>query len=183
MKEKKTEEQLKKERREKANKIANDLKLQLITISKKKDGVFAKLVECREKGLKEQEQMARNQLRQYLATEKRYQGMLMSMELAMDAADLNDLNIRFLNSMNELSQSVITPKQGKVNMKKTKQNYMKALYNQEKTKEATDQMLELGDYASAASIGSETYNEYDSEIDAMLDNQSYVGPQGNRNRI
>ena len=31
-------------------------------------------------------------------------------------------------------------------------------------------MLSVGDYASAASIGSDSYSEFDDEIDSMLDN-------------
>lgn len=175
MKEKKTEEQLKRERKEKALETANGIRMQLITVNKKKNVIFSKLVECKQKGLKEQEAQARNQLRQYLATEKRYEGMLMSIELAMEQADLNDLNISFLKSINELSLSITPPKKSKINMKKTKNNFLKALYNQEITKQKTDEMLDVGDYANAAAFGIEEHSEFDDEIDKML--------EGNTNSI
>jgi len=168
MKEKKTNEQILKERRDNALLLIEETKYQLKIITERKNTIYEKLVECKKKGLKEQELQARNRLRQYLATEKRYEGMIMSIELALDAATLNNLNSSFMNTINELSLSITPPKMAGLNMKKVKNNFLKGLYNVEETRKRTDEMLELGEYNSAAEFGSESYTEFDTEIDNLL---------------
>ena len=117
-----------------------------------------------------------------MATEKRCEGMLMSIELAMEQADLNDLNINFLKSIDELSLSITPPKKNKINMKKVKNNFLKALFNSEKTKQSTDEMLDLGNYAGAASIGIDDNSEFDNEIDNMLEATGLSHNPGERSR-
>ena len=68
---------------------------------------FAKVVEARNKGLSSQEKQARGLLKQTMAAGKRAEGMLMTLELAMESRDLAELNVRCLDAIGSLSQDII----------------------------------------------------------------------------
>jgi len=174
MRDKRSPEEIKKERDAKIAKTTNDLKLQIVTLNKKKDAAFAKVCEARQKGLKDQEVQARGLLKQAMAASKRAEGMLMTLELATQSRDLAELNMHFLESIGDLSEDILEAgkKTSASNTKKVESKYLKAMWAAGKQKENIDQMLSIGDYASAASMGTDSYSEFDDEIDGMLDQAS-----------
>jgi hypothetical protein len=111
-----------------------------------------------------------------MAASKRAEGMLMTLELAKESRDLAELNMNFLSSIGDLSDDILEAGK-KTSASKTKKignKYAKAIFATGKQKEQIDNMLAIGDYASAASIGTDSYEEYDAEIDDML-NSVVVG--------
>ena len=172
MREKKSPEELKREREKKITETIGALKLQIVQLNKKKDVAFQKVYDARQKGLKEQEAQARGLLKQTMAASKRAEGMLMTLELAKESRDLAELNMNFLNSIGDLSEDIIAAgkKTSAAKTKKIGNKYAKAVFEAGKQKDRIDDMLSIGDYASAASMGEDSYSEYDDEIDSMLDN-------------
>ena len=172
MREKKSPEELKREREKKIAETIGALKLQIVQLNKKKDIAFAKVYDARQKGLKEQEEQARGLLKQTMAASKRAEGMLMTLELAKESRDLAELNMNFLTSIGDLSEDILAAgkKTSAAKTKKIGNKYAKAVFEAGKQKERIDDMLSVGDYASAASMGSDSYSEFDDEIDSMLDN-------------
>ncbi len=166
---KKSAEELKAERADRMAKASEEMRRQIVAVQKKKNFALGKLMEAREKNLPEQERQARGLLRQYIATEKRTEGMLMTLELAVLSSDLSDLNHRFLECIGELSD-VVVQNEGKTDVKKVENKYLKALYSAEKQKESVDEMLSIGSYAEVASMGEGKYTEYDGEIDSLIEN-------------
>ena len=168
---KKTQEEIRKETREKAVNTSTDLSMQIMTLTKKKDIFQSKMIEARRKGLKEQEAQARGLLKQTMASIKRVQGMLMTLELAMESRDLAELNVRCLDAIGTLSQDIIGSSQqtsaGKA--KKINETYLRARYESAKQAETIDGMLAVGEYASVAAQDDSLYSEFDDEIDGMIE--------------
>jgi len=178
---KKTAEELKAERAERMNKASEEMRRQILVVQKKKNMALGKVLEARQKGLAEQEKQARGILRQYVATEKRTEGMLMTLELAVMSSDLSELNHKFLSCIGELSD-VVVESQRKTDVKKTEDKYLKALYASEQQKEDVDRMLEIGKYAEVASMGESKYTEYDNEIDSLIEDAERGASRGGRQR-
>ena len=170
-KNKKTKEEIQKEREETIAKTSNALKLQIVTLGKKKDAVLKKVIEAKQKGLKDQESQARNLLKQTMAAMKREEGMLMTLELAVESRDLAQLNMNFLNSINTLSEDIISSGQATndAKAKKVGDKYLRAVYEANKQKERIDDMLSIGEYSNIVSEESNSYSEFDSEIDSMVE--------------
>lgn len=168
-KNKKTPEELKREREERIAQVTKDLKLQVVTLTKKKDAAFQKVLEARQKGLDTQEKQARGLLKQTMAACKRAEGMLMTIELAVQSRDLAELNQHFLEGIGNLSDDIVKAGKASANVKSVENKYLKAMYQTERQKENIDRMLSVGEYASAASMGESEYSEFDGEIDSMLD--------------
>ena len=168
---KKTKEEIRKETKEKAMKTSNDLTMQIMTLTKKKDTFQNKMIEARRKGLKEQEMQARNLLKQTMASIKRVEGMLMTLELAMEARDLAELNVRCLDAIGSLSQDIIGSSQqtSPSKAKKINDTYLRARFESVKQAETIDGMLAVGEYASVATQNEGLYSEFDDEIDGMLE--------------
>ena len=166
-KQKKSPEELQSEREERIAATANSLRAQLITMESQKKTLLNKVVEARKLGLKPQEEQARGILRRCMAISKQAQGMLMTLELAVQSRDLATLNRQFMECIGVLSDD-ITQSSAKTDVKKTKEKYIKAMYNSDKQSKQIDEMLEIGDYAAAVNIGGEQYGEFDSEIDNMV---------------
>lgn len=175
MKDKRTPEEIKKERDEKISRAVNDMRLQIVALNKKKDIALAKVVEARQKGLKREEEQAKGLLKQTMAASKRAEGMLMTLEIATQTRDLADLSARFFESIGALSEDIIDAgkKTDKKATKKMENAYLKAMYTAGQQKENIDQMLSVGDYASAASMGVDSYSEFDDEIESMIDEASF----------
>ena len=176
---KKTPEELKRERDAKISATAENLRLQILTISKKTEFAVRKVKEAQMKGLPEQEKQARNQARQFLASKKRAEGMLMSLELAVQARDLSELNATFLTCIGELSDCVVADANS-VNTKKIEEKYMKSLYAQQKQAQQVDEMLAVGEYGNIAAMNADSHMELDNELDDML--ASIDNSYGNRQR-
>ena len=155
------------EREKKILDTADKLKVQVLTMENKKSVLLDKVLEAKEKGLEQQEQQARGLLRRYLASQKRAQGMLMTLELAIQSRDLAELNHQFLECLGDLSDEISSSVK-KSNAKKAEKKYLRSLYANKKQVEELDKMLEVGDYASVASIDQDKYEEFDSEIDALV---------------
>ena len=164
---KKSQEEIKRERDEKIASVAENLRLQVLAISKKTDMAVRKVKEAQMKGLPDQEKQARNQARQFLASKKRAEGMLMSLELAVQARDLSELNATFLTCLGELSDCVVADTNS-VNTKKIEDKYMRSLYAQQKQAQQVDDMLAVGEYGNIASMNADSHLELDNELDDML---------------
>lgn len=166
---KKSTEELKAERDAKMKRVSEEMRGQLLALQKQKNMALNMLMEARAKNLPEQERQARGALRQCIATEKRTEGMLMSLELAVLSSNLAELNHNFMEAIGELSD-VVVDSQKKTDVKKVEEKYMKSLYAKKKQEESIDEMLEVGKYAEVASMGEDRYTEYDGEIDSLLEN-------------
>lgn len=187
-KNKKSPEELKKEREAKIASTSNALRLQIVTLEKKKDIFLRKVMEAKQKGLKEQEQQARSLLKQTMAAIKRENGMLMTLELAVESRDLAQLNSNFLDSIGVLSDDILGA--GTINSssknKRIGNKFLRAVFESNKQKDRIDEMLAVGEYASV--IGeSDQHTEFDDEIDTMLEGMespqaSFMGNIPNKNR-
>ncbi|MBQ8429646.1 MAG: hypothetical protein IJX30_06080 [Clostridia bacterium] len=178
-KNKKSPEELRKEREAKITSTSNSLRLQIVTLEKKKDILLRKVMEARQKGLKEQEQQARSLLKQTMAAIKRENGMLMTLELAIESRDLAQLNSNFLESIGALSDDILSS--GKINSeantKRIGNKFLRAVYESNQQKERIDDMLAIGEYSSVINQDGEQYSEFDDEIDGLLEGveQSQMG--------
>ena len=168
---KKTKEEIRKETKEKAAKTSSELTIQIMTLNRKKDTFQKKMLESRRKGLKEQEMQARNLLKQTMASIKRVEGMLMTLELAMESRDLAELNVRCLDAIGNLSQDIIGSAQeiSPNKAKKINDTYLRARFESVKQAETIDDMLAVGEYASVTTQNEGMYSEFDDEIDSMLE--------------
>lgn len=186
-KSKKTPEELKKEREEKIQQTASTLKLQIVSLERKKDTMLKKVVEARQKGLPEQEKQARGLLKQTMAAIKREQGMLMTLELAIESRDLAQLNMDFLDSIGSLSEDIINSSQktSDAKAKRVGDKYLRAVYESNKQKDRIDSMLEMGEFSTVVGEEMDKYNEFDDEIDGMVENAEFSSMTGgiNRNKI
>ena len=168
---KKTPEEIKSERE--AN-IANTSKRIKISISKletKKEIMLKKIVEARRMGLKDQERQARNLLKQIMASINRENGMLMTLELAVEARDLAELNASFMESIGTLSEEILKSDEliSDKKVKKVGDKFLEAIYRSNQQKERINNMLEIGEFASAIGEEENISPEFDDEIDALVD--------------
>ena len=179
-KNKKTKEEIQKEREETVAKTSTALKLQIATLNKKKEVVLKKVVEAKQKGLKEQENQARNLLKQTLAAMKREEGMLMTLELAIESRDLAQLNMNFLNSIGTLSEDIISSgKQtsaGKA--KKIGDKYLRAVYESNKQKDRIKKaymsgVVELNDFEEDLKVINEKLDNLNKELEEKNKNKNY----------
>lgn len=169
---KKTPEEIQKEREAKIANTSNSLKLQIRNLEKKKDVLLKKVVEAKQKNLKEQEAQARSLLKQTMAAIKRENGMLMTLELAIESRDLAQLNTNFLESIGTLSDDILST--GNVNSEsrttRIGDKFLRAVYESNKQKERIDDMLAVGEYANVVNSESDQYTEFDDEIDNLVEN-------------
>lgn len=173
-KEKKSEAELKAERENRIVEVQKSLKLQIVGLNKKKDAALLKVVEAKKKGMQAQEKQARGLLKQALASCRRAESMLMTLELAVQSRDLAELNMNFLNSVGALSDDIIAAEKNTDSVKKVEEKYLKANYRMQKQKEDIDRMLSVGEYASVASMGEDEYSEFDDEIDEMVNDATFA---------
>lgn len=171
----KSEQEIEREREERIKATSDKIKVQLITLNNKKGELIANILSARKKGFKSQEQQARGVLARYLASIKRAEGMLLTLELAVQTRDLAKLNYEFLQCIGDLSDDISQSTQ-KFNAKKTEEKYTKALYNSSKQLDEIDKFLEVGDYAAAVSSDSKNYSEFNEEIDSLIENAEKVTP-------
>lgn len=171
---KKSEEELKKEREEKIASTSKALHIQIVSLEKKKENILNKVVEARRKGLKEQEAQAKGLLKQTMVAIKREEGMLMTLELAVESRDLAQLNMNFLESISALSDDIISSgdKMSKSETKKVEDKYLHAVHSANEQKERIDDMLAIGQYAGVVEEGIDKYTEYDEEIENMIEEAS-----------
>lgn len=173
-KQKKSKEELEREREARVNATADKLRVQILTIEGKKESLLKKVIEARQKGLKSQEEQARGLLRRCMATQKQANGMLMTLELAMQSRDLAVLNQQFLECIGTLSQD-IEVSAAKSDAKRTEKKYLRAMYASSKQSEELDRMLEVGDYASMAAMDGDKFGEFDSDIDSLIAEAEFGG--------
>ena len=128
-------------------------------------------MEARTKGLKEQEAQARGLVKQTMAAIKRANGMLMTLELAIESRDLAELNVNFLESIGSLSDDILGSGKtmSKSRIKRIGDKFLVSQYAADKQRKQMDEMLAIGDYASLVSSDSGQYSEFDDEIDSMLE--------------
>lgn len=181
----KSEQEIEREREERIKATSDRIKVQLITMNNKKDALLSNILSARQKGLKAQEQQARGVLARYLASIKRSEGMLLTLELAVQTRDLAKLNYDFLQCIGDLSEDISQSTQ-KFNAKKTEEKYTKALYNSSKQLDEIDKFLEIGDYAAAVSADTNSYSEFNEEIDTLIENAENAatfGTQAAKNKL
>ena len=147
-KQKKSPEELAKEREERLASTADKLRAQMITMDAQKNKLFKTMLDARRQGLKPQEEQARGLMRRCLATQKQVSGMLMTLELAVQSRDIAVLGRQFMECIGAISED-ITVSEEKTNVKKTQQKYLKAMYSSGKQAEKIDEFIAMGDYASA----------------------------------
>lgn len=168
---KKTPEELAAEREAKISATSKKVKMQIAALEDKKQTVIKKIVEARQKGLKEPEKQARTMLRQIMASIKRESSMLMTLELAVEARDLAEMNASFLESIGTLSDEILGS--GTVvseeKTKKVGDKFLRAIYESKQQKERIDKMLEVGEYATVIGEESDEYSEFDDEIDYLVE--------------
>ena len=164
-------EEQKKQREENIKNTANQLRMQIVTLEKKKDTVLKKVVEARQKGLPEQEKQAKGLMKQTLAAIKREQGMLMTLELAIESRDLAQLNMNFLESIGTLSEDIISSSNqtSESRARRIGDRYMRAVYEANQQKDRIDNMLELGEFSSVVGEDLDKYTEFDDEIEGMVE--------------
>lgn len=184
-KEVKSKEELEREREKRIKATSDKIKVQLITLNNKKGELIANILSARKKGFKSQEQQARGVLARYLASIKRAEGMLLTLELAVQTRDLAKLNYDFLQCIGDLSDD-IRKSTKKFDTKKTEEKYTKALYNSSKQLDEIDKFLEIGDYAAAVSADTNSYSEFNEEIDTLIENAENAatsGTQATKNKL
>lgn len=171
---KKSEEELKRESEEKIANTSKALHIQIVSLEKKKANILNKVVEARNKGLKEQEAQAKGLLKQTMVAIKREEGMLMTLELAVESRDLAQLNMNFLESISALSDDIISSgdKMNKSKTKKIEDKYLHAVHSANEQKNRIDEMLAVGQYANVVEEGIDKYSEYDQEIENMIETAS-----------
>ena len=181
----KSEQEIEREREERIKATSDKIKVQLITLNNKKGELIANILSARKKGFKSQEQQARGVLARYLASIKRSEGMLFTLELAVQTRDLAKLNYEFLQCIGDLSDDISQSTQ-KFNAKKIEEKYTKALYNSSKQLDEIDKFLEIGDYAAAVSADTNSYSEFNEEIDMLIENAENAamsGTQAAKNKL
>ena len=165
---KKNKAEVEAEREKRINETADKLKVQILTMENKKTVLLDKVLEARNKGLEQQEQQARSLLRKCMAGQKQANAMLMTLELAIQSRDLADLNRQFLDCLGALSDQINVSAK-KSNAKKTEKKYLRSVYANKKQMDELDKMLEVGDYASVASVDQDKFEEFNGEIDALVE--------------
>lgn len=167
---KKTPEELKAEREEKIAATSKSIRLQIAALEEKKKGIVRKIVEAKSKGLKEPEMQARNMLKQIMTSINRESSMLMTLELAIEARDLAELNANFLESIGSLSDEILKSGQtvSDAKVQKTNDKFLRAIFESNQQKERIDAMLDVGQYADIVTQDSNQTAEFDDEIDALV---------------
>ena len=172
---KKTPEEIKADRDAKIAATQKSIKMQIAELENKKNGIVKKVVECKNKGLKEPEVQARNMLKQIMASINRQNSMLMTLELAIESRDLAELNANFLESIGSLSDEILKSGDAVSDAKTQKVNdkFLKAIFESKQQKERIDTMLDVGEYASIVGQESDQYSEFDDEIDSLVEDAQF----------
>ena len=168
---KKTPEEIKSEREANIANTSKKIKISISKLETKKEIMLKKIVEARRMGLKDQERQARNLLKQIMASINREQGMLMTLELAVEARDLAELNASFMESIGTLSEEILKSDEliSDKKVKKVGDKFLEAIYRSNQQKERINNMLEIGEFASAIGEEENVSPEFDDEIDALVD--------------
>ena len=154
------------QREKRISETSEKLRAQILTIGRQKQVLVSKVVEAKRKGLTVQEKQARGLLGRCLAAEKRTNGMLMTLELAVQSRDLADLNRQFIEAIGDLS-SEIDFSSDKTDVKGAEKKYLHAVYSAQKKTKELDEMLEVGDYAAAVEAEG-SFEGFDEEIDSLI---------------
>lgn len=166
-KNKMSDAELAKLRAERIEATQTQLKQQIMKLEKLKTQHFMMVMQARQEGLESQEEQARGLLRRTLATLKQAKGMLMTIDIAMQSRDLAMMGSQFLECIGAISDDIFAAT-GKTNVKKAEDKYVKAMYRSNQNTQQIDHMLEIGQYTAAANIGVNQSDEFDGEIDNMI---------------
>ncbi|MCD8205616.1 MAG: hypothetical protein LUD29_03275 [Clostridia bacterium] len=176
-KNKKSPLELEEERSARIQITLDNMNKQLIKLDKIKKTYASKAAEAEAKGLETQKQQARSLLKKTLQQEKQINGMVMSIELAVQTKELTSISEAFLQCMDDISADLSTST-GKVNVKKVQNQFMRAGYAQKQQEEKLNQMLDTGDFALLGEMGTEEVSEFDDDIDAMIKDAARSIPGG-----
>ena len=147
--------------------VIKKLRIQGLTMENKKNELFKKLMEARQKGFKSQEEQARGLMRRCMAMQRQASGMLMTLELAVQARDVTLIIGQFLECIGAISQDIIDAT-NKADFKTTQKKYLKAMYAFKTQSAKLDELLALGEYAGNVAEDSELFSEFNHEIDLMI---------------
>ncbi|MCR4660939.1 MAG: hypothetical protein K5765_02930 [Clostridia bacterium] len=184
-KEKKSPEELEKEREARLDAAEKKLQIGIMKLEKTKDTFFNGMMLARQKGLKVQEQQYRANLSKCMAQIKMQEGSLMTLQLARQSKELVEAQKDFVDCLGMISKD-IEVNQKKTNIKKVEDEYLKAKFAVQKQSEGIDELLELDKYSDIASQDIGKFSEFDAEIDAMIDSANPLGTfntNPNKNRI
>ena len=107
----------------------------------------------------------------------------MTLELAVESRDLASTSQSFMESIGDLSKEIQVSNK-KTNVKKTRKQYLKALYASKLQTNKIDEFLSLGDYDSVLSFDDNKGMEFDDEINSMIeDAEANVNFQGIKNKF
>lgn len=157
-----------------------EMQEQLLVMQKHTRETFSSLVKARSEGHPAQEKTARAILRRCLAEEKQIRGMILSLELAVQARDLAALTKSFIECVGEVSRA-LSADVAKTDTKRAEAAYMRGIYAAQLQEEKLDRMLSMGAGTSFEISDSGKYAEFDGEIDEML--KSVEGEPGERGKL
>ena len=175
---KKSPEELRREEDERIAATASRLQTQILKAQKQKAVLVAKMAEARRLGLTAQEATAKALLVKCMTVEKQVNGMLMNLELAVQAKEISGLTREFVDCMGIVSQSMLR-EASKTDIKKAEQQYLRALYATEQQSQQLDGMLQTGNFAMLGStVGQGGTSEFDAEIDVLVRQAGDAGTMG-----
>ena len=163
-----TEEEIQAQRQEKIEKVLNNFSVQLRKLDKHKQFLVGKVVEAKQRGLKPEEQKARNMLGKVLDQIHRTYSMQLQLELFLQDRDLSNLQDAFKGAIADISED-IDSNSNKNSAKKTKKKYLKSIYQLNKQDKEIDDVLETADAAmnTIATTSGQT-EKYNDEIDSLV---------------
>ncbi len=183
---KKSEAELEAERVARIENTCKKFEVQLLQVSKNKEGYITKLLKAKAQGLPEQELILHNKLVELMKMEKQIMGMAMSMQIALQAREVASLTKSFMECMASISEDIIAETK-ETDGKTAQKTLMKAAYNQQKQSEMLDQMMETQDFTMLGQMDKAQSSEFDHEIDALLQNaaraKGYTSIPGNKDKI
>ena len=169
-----TQAEIEAQREEKINATFTKFSVQLRQLEKQKQFLVGKVVEAKKKGLKNEELKARTLLGKNLSQTKRTEGMQMQLELLLQDRNLSNLQQSFMECMGDIS-SEIEGNVDKKTAKKTKKNYLKALFNINEQNKRTDDLLDAGEAAFEYQANDGQYSKFDDEIDSLITEEELKG--------
>lgn len=169
-----TKAEIEAQRQEKIDKTLAEFTVQLRKLNITKQNLVGKVVECRKRGLKQEEQKAKMLLGKCLSQEHRVLSMQMQAELFIQDRDLSNLAQSFLECLDGIADEV-EDNVSKSTAKKAKKNYLKTLFNLNRQNERIDDVLDSADFAMEADAATGKYEKFDEEIDSLISEEELKG--------
>lgn len=133
-----------------------------------KANYFAGMMQARQKKLPTQEKQFRASLARCIAQIHMQEGTLMSLQLSRQNREFSSNQADFMSSIMMISDD-IEYNYNHTNMKKVEKSMLKSKFILRKQEEQLDQFLELDQYSNIEDAESGRYQDYNNEIDGMID--------------